>query len=122
MNRIRFRREPFAEYVLQMIDSNVGNQNIFNDESQLGYWIGRSYWNRNYCTEATSTLVQFAHARLGINKIYAEHQDDNPASGSVLKKLGFASVESVMKPDRTGNQTLVNVYCIDLKSYSLWPS
>ena len=62
-------------------------QNIFNDESRLGYWIGRSYWNRNYCTEATSALVQFAHARLGINKIYAEHQDDNPASGSVLKKL-----------------------------------
>lgn len=88
-------------------------QNIFNDEAQLGYWTGRPYWNNGYCTEATSALIEFAHANLGISRIHAEHRHDNPASGAVLEKLGLTPVKTTMKPDRSNHETPVKIYRMD---------
>lgn len=55
---------------------------------ELGYWIGRPYWNRGFATEACSALIDMARA-LGLARIEAGHFIDNPASGRVLEKLGF---------------------------------
>ncbi|RJF85983.1 GNAT family N-acetyltransferase [Sphingomonas cavernae] len=55
---------------------------------ELGYWIGRPHWGLGYATEAGRALVELAHA-LGIRTLTAGHFVDNPASGRVLRKLGF---------------------------------
>ncbi|OJY69718.1 MAG: GNAT family N-acetyltransferase [Sphingobium sp. 66-54] len=55
---------------------------------ELGYWIARPYWGLGFATEAAGALVQAARA-LGHRRIRARHAVDNPASGRVLRKLGF---------------------------------
>ncbi|HZV18948.1 MAG TPA: GNAT family N-acetyltransferase [Sphingobium sp.] len=55
---------------------------------ELGYWIARPYWGLGFATEAASALVQAARA-MGHRRIRARHAVDNPASGRVLRKLGF---------------------------------
>lgn len=55
----------------------------------LGYWIGREYWNRGYCTEAARELVQFGFEQLGLQRITGEHLRRNPASGRVMRKIGM---------------------------------
>ncbi len=57
--------------------------------AELGYWIGRMYWNQGYCTEASRALLGFGFERLGLNRIYAYHFVRNPASGRVMQKLGM---------------------------------
>jgi RimJ/RimL family protein N-acetyltransferase len=59
-----------------------------NGEVELGYWIARPFWGRGFATEAGKALVSAATA-IGHKKLVASHFIDNPASGQVLRKLGF---------------------------------
>jgi RimJ/RimL family protein N-acetyltransferase len=59
-----------------------------NGESELGYWIARPYWGLGFASEAGRAVMGIAKA-IGHKKLIAGHFIDNPASGSVLRKLGF---------------------------------
>ena len=55
---------------------------------ELGYWVARSHWGLGFATEAGRHAVRTARA-LGLPRLTAGHFTDNPASGAVLRKLGF---------------------------------
>ncbi|MCJ2183148.1 GNAT family N-acetyltransferase [Novosphingobium sp. 1949] len=55
---------------------------------QLGYWITREAWGRGFASEAGRAVVDLART-LGHRRIVARHFIDNPASGRVLRKIGF---------------------------------
>jgi RimJ/RimL family protein N-acetyltransferase len=57
-------------------------------EPELGYWIAREHWGRGYATEAAGAVLRIART-LGHRRVVAGHFTDNPASGRVLRKLGF---------------------------------
>ncbi len=72
-----------------------------NDDEQdntieLGYWIARKHWGHGFATEAGNAVIRVAKT-LGYKRIVAEHFLDNPASGKVLKKLGFSSTGKIQK-------------------------
>jgi RimJ/RimL family protein N-acetyltransferase len=58
--------------------------------AELGYWIGRPYWGRGYCTEAASAVLRYGFEDLGLRRIMARHFGLNPASGRVMQKIGMA--------------------------------
>jgi ribosomal-protein-alanine N-acetyltransferase len=58
-------------------------------KAELGYWIGRPWWGLGYATEAGRAVLQFGFEQLGLNRIYANHIGENPASGRVMTKLGM---------------------------------
>ncbi len=58
--------------------------------AELGYWIGRPHWGRGYATEAARLVLDHGFGALRLNRIYAFHFSNNPASGRVLQKLGMA--------------------------------
>ncbi|WP_417613682.1 GNAT family N-acetyltransferase [Parasphingorhabdus sp.] len=55
---------------------------------ELGYWIARDHWGKGYASEAGRAVLDIARS-LGHAEMRAEHFSDNPASGKVLRKLGF---------------------------------
>jgi RimJ/RimL family protein N-acetyltransferase len=57
-------------------------------EAELGYWIARPYWGNGFAVEAAKAVVDIARA-LGHRKLVSGHFTDNPASGRVLRKVGF---------------------------------
>jgi len=57
------------------------------DGFEFGYWFGRPFWNQGFATEAATAFVSEA-GKLG--DLQAGHFIDNPASGRVLTKVGFA--------------------------------
>lgn len=67
-----------------------------NGSPELGYWIARRYWGLGFATEAASAVMRIARAS-GLKRITASHFHDNPASGSVLRKLGFHPTGRVEK-------------------------
>jgi RimJ/RimL family protein N-acetyltransferase len=56
---------------------------------ELGYWIGREFWSRGYCTEAARAVVEYGFSGLVLHRIQARHLTRNPASGCVMAKLGM---------------------------------
>lgn len=54
---------------------------------EVGYWYGRPYWGNGFATEALAAFLSEAR-KLG--PLQAGHFADNPASGRVLQKSGFA--------------------------------
>jgi len=60
-----------------------------NESGELGYWIGKTYWNRGYCTEAAKAVVTYSFEVLKLNRIHAKHFKRNAASGRVLQKIGM---------------------------------
>ncbi len=56
---------------------------------ELGYWIARPYWGLGFATEAGRAIVAMADDSLRLPFLTAGHFVDNPASGHVLRKLGF---------------------------------
>jgi RimJ/RimL family protein N-acetyltransferase len=83
--------------------------------AELGYWIARPYWGKGYASEAADAVVGIARA-LGHRRLVAGHFTDNPASGKVLRKIGFRPTQKVELRESKGRGQAVPcaLYEIDL--------
>ncbi|MDP8911101.1 MAG: GNAT family N-acetyltransferase [Actinomycetota bacterium] len=57
--------------------------------AEVGYWIGVSYWNQGYATDAVRAVLRHGLEGLALNRIYAHHFTRNPASGRVMQRAGM---------------------------------
>lgn len=57
--------------------------------AELGYWIGKPFWNRGYASEAARAVVRYGFETCGLHRIFAMHFSRNPASGHVLRNAGM---------------------------------
>ena len=58
-------------------------------QAELGYWIGRPFWNQGFCTEASEAVLRYAFTELGLIRVHCYHFSRNPATGRVMQKLGM---------------------------------
>jgi RimJ/RimL family protein N-acetyltransferase len=58
-------------------------------EWELSYGFRRDRWGRGYATEAGEACVRHGFDVLGVQKIVADVDPQNPVSVHVLEKLGF---------------------------------
>lgn len=66
--------------------------------ASLGYCLDDAAWGHGYATEAARALLQWAFDTLDLNRVQAEADTRNPASGRVLEKLGFV-LEGTLRED-----------------------
>lgn len=59
------------------------------NRAELGYWVGKPYWNRGFCTEAAYAILSHAFEVMRLHRVHASHLSRNPASGRVMQKLGM---------------------------------
>ncbi|RNB89487.1 N-acetyltransferase [Brevibacillus fluminis] len=60
-----------------------------HNRAELGYWLGVQYWGQGYVTEAARRILTFGFTELSLNKIVAIAMTKNPASASVMRKIGM---------------------------------
>ena len=53
---------------LELIGSVELAINKVHNYAELGYWLGKSYWNKGYCSEAASVVVSFGFKNMSLNK------------------------------------------------------
>ena len=80
--------------VLKEIDQPIGSISVVGmheiiDQVEIGYCIGRRWWNRGITSEAFSAVIAFLFEEVGVNRIAAKHDTNNPHSGMVMKKCGL---------------------------------
>lgn len=59
------------------------------DECELGYWIGKTYWGQGFIPEAAEELLRHGFVQLGMKRIWCGYYEGNVKSAIVQKKLGF---------------------------------
>lgn len=77
----------------------IGGVGLTADEDghEIGYWLARPYWGLGFATEAADALLRSARHSLRIGRVHSGHFVDNPASGRVLRKLGFRPTGVVVR-------------------------
>jgi ribosomal-protein-alanine N-acetyltransferase len=80
--------------VLKQTDEIIGTCLIYyNDEENnwdISYNLGKTYWGKGYITEAMNQVMEYAINELKIKECIAIHAIENPESGRVIQKLGFS--------------------------------
>ncbi|MFC5700152.1 GNAT family N-acetyltransferase [Cohnella faecalis] len=90
-----FMKEPIGKYAILLKESNkmIGTIEFriheHNKSGELGYTLNRHFWGRGYMTEAGNLILQLAFNTLDLERVFAEHDVRNSASGKVLSRLGM---------------------------------
>lgn len=57
--------------------------------AEIGYCIARAWWRKGIVSEALSGVIDYLFDEVGMNRIEAKHDVNNPNSGRVMKKCGM---------------------------------
>ena len=57
-----------------------------NAAAEVGYSLAREYWGRGIMTEALGAVLEYGFDHMNLNRIEAQHETTNPASGAVMRK------------------------------------
>ena len=69
-------------------------------KAEIGYCIGRNWWNQGFMSEAVGAVMAFLFDEVGMNRIEARHDPLNPNSGLVMKKCGMKYEGTARQSDR----------------------
>ena len=68
---------------------DVVNKDISNMVFELGHCYSKSVWGKGIATEAFSIVIKFLFEQVGVEVIFAKHDEDNLASGRVMQKANM---------------------------------
>jgi [ribosomal protein S5]-alanine N-acetyltransferase len=57
--------------------------------AELGYWLGREFWNQGIMTQAVKAALGFAFDTLKLHRVQVAHLDGNEGSRRVIEKCWF---------------------------------
>lgn len=85
---------------------------------EIGYCIGRRWWGKGIVTEAFRRIIPFFFEKVGVNRICAQHDPNNPGSGRVMAKSGLR-YEGTLRQADYNNRGIVDaaVYSILAEEY-----
>jgi ribosomal-protein-serine acetyltransferase len=80
---------------------------------EIGFWISEKFVGKGFAKESSQLLIDYAFAKLAMNKIAAFAIKENVASISLLMSLGF-EIEGLFRDDVINKGQLVDRYAFGL--------
>ncbi len=86
-----YKKGDFYQWVMEHKEAKeiFGTIGLFvnsKGELELGYCIGKNYWNQGLTSEASHAVIEFAFNKTNVDYIVSRHSEENPASGRVMQK------------------------------------
>lgn len=78
------------------------------DMVQIGYCIGRKWWQQGITSEAFKGIIKFLIEEVGVKRIETHHDLNNPNSGKVMLKCGLQYEGTLRKAD-INNQGICDI-------------
>lgn len=105
-----YRNSKFYQWmiVLKEIGEPIGSISVvrLDDDTQsaeIGYCIGKSWWHKGVMTEALGAVIDYLFREVGMNRIEAKHDTNNPHSSGVMRKCGM-QYEGIARASARNNQ------------------
>ena len=74
--------EPIGSISGMNCDDRIG-------KIEIGYCIGKKWWHQGIMTETLKAVMDYLFTEVGMNRIEAKHDVNNPHSGDVMRKCGM---------------------------------
>ena len=86
----------------------VGNISVVKlneriEAADIGYCMGKAWWGRGIMPEALRAVIAYLFEEVGLNRVAACHDVNNPKSGRVMQKAGMTR-EGVLRAAGRNNQ------------------
>lgn len=91
--------------VLKELGEPIGSISVVSQQErtekvEIGYCIGRHWWHQGIVTEAMGAVIDYLFREVGMNRIEARHDPNNPHSGGVMRKCGMTYEGTTRQSDR----------------------
>ena len=103
---------------LKEIGQPIGSISVVNQDGrvdmvEIGFCIGKIWWGQGIMTEALRAVMEYLFEEVGVQRIEAGHDPNNPASGAVQHKCGL-KYEGTLRRSIRSNQGITDkaVYAI----------
>lgn len=110
----KYADDNFYNWAIELKENGqvIGNISVvefFEDIecAEIGYCLGREYWGRRIMPEALGEVIAFLFDEVGLNRVEARHDVNNPKSGRVMLKAGL-KYEGIRRQRDRNNQGIVD--------------
>ena len=99
----------------------IGNISVvrFNEASEsadVGYCMNRGLWGKGIMPEALKAVIDFLFDEVGLNRVAACHDTNNPGSGRVMAKAGMIREGVLRQAGKNNNGICDEVWYSIIKS------
>ncbi|MBQ6721626.1 MAG: GNAT family N-acetyltransferase [Clostridia bacterium] len=100
---LKYRDGGFFNWAMEWKENGrvIGNISVVRfieelETAEIGYCMSRTYWGRGIMPEALRAVTDFLFDTVGVNRVTACHDVNNPKSGRVMQKAGM-KFEGIMR-------------------------
>lgn len=111
----QYSAPTFYQWAIELkeIGQPIGSISVVNyddrvDMVEIGFCIGKKWWGRGIMTESFRAVIDYLFAEVGVQRIEAGHDPNNPASGAVQEKCGL-KYEGTFRRRIRGNQGIADL-------------
>lgn len=99
----RYPNLSYYNWVMELKDGEeiIGNISVVKldekiEAAEIGYCMGKAWWGQAFMPEALKAVTAFLFDEVGLNRVAACHDSNNPKSGRVMVKAGM-KLEGVLR-------------------------
>lgn len=110
----RYENFNYYNWVIELKEANevIGNISVVEvkekvNATEIGYCMGKAWWGKEIMPEALAAVIDYLFNEVGMNRVAARHDGNNPKSGRVMQKAGM-KYEGTLRGARRNNQGIVD--------------
>ena len=89
-----YDKDDFYQWAIEFEGQVIGSISVAGKDddvqkAHVGYCIGRNWWRKGIMSEALKAVMDYLFDEVGMNRIEACHDPNNPNSGRVMVKCGM---------------------------------
>lgn len=110
----RYENPDYYNWVIELKETGevVGNISVVQIKEKaetaiIGYCMGQAWWGRGIMPEAMTAVMRYLFDEVGMNRVAACHDSNNPKSGRVMQKAGM-KYEGTLRGAGWNNQGIMD--------------
>lgn len=110
-----YENDDFYQWAIELkaLGEPIGSISVVGKDErvnavEIGYCIGSRWWDQGITSEALAAIIPFFFDEVGVNRIAARHDPENPNSGRVMRKCGLR-YEGTLRQAAVNNRGVVDV-------------
>ena len=122
----QYKMKDFYQWAIELndLEQPIGSISAVKvddatESVEIGYCIGKRFWNKGYTTEALTEIIRFFIGQIGAGRASARHDTNNPDSGKVMAAAGMEYEGTLRKSDRNNQGICDAAYYAKIRSSAL---